>query len=375
MKRLDYTGKDIFVGIDVHKKTYAVAVIFDGQLIKRDTMKAYPDTLVRYLHKRFPGAKIKSAYEAGFSGFRLHRHLRANGIENIVVHAASIETKANDRVKTDKRDAVKIATQLSTNRLEGINVPTPEEEDRRELTRLRETLVKEKKKVASRLKMKGHYYGLLEADDNRKISLKWIAHILSLDLGTELRYTLEYLTERWKDIRAKIAEIDKRLKVQASQDEKNEKTYRSLKGIGPLASRVLSNELGDLLRFSSERQLFSYVGLTPSEYSSGEHQRRGHITRQGKSMLRKILVECSWVAIRYDEELQEIYNRIAHRAGGKRAIVAIARRLIGRLRACFKENRLYEPGQRPCKHNQKKPLEEGETSRQVCEGCGVLETA
>lgn len=94
-------------------------------------------------------------------------------------------------------------------------------------------------------------------------------------------------------------------------------------------------------QFASERALFSYTGLTPSEYSSGEHRRQGHISRQGKPILRKILIQCSWVAIRYDSSLREIYERIAKRAGGKRAIVAVARRLVGRIRACFRTKQVY----------------------------------
>ena len=108
----DYTKKKVFVGIDVHKKTYAIAVVCDGEIMKRDTIPAYPQKLLDYLHKYFKGAQIKSAYEAGFSGFGLHRHLQKNGIDNIVVHASSIEVGARDKVKTDKRDSIKIAIQL-----------------------------------------------------------------------------------------------------------------------------------------------------------------------------------------------------------------------------------------------------------------------
>jgi transposase len=95
-------------------------------------------------------------------------------------------------------------------------------------------------------------------------------------------------------------------------------------------------------QFSSERALSSYTGLTPCEYSSGEHVRKGHISRQGKPVLRSILVQCAWTAIRYDKSLREVFDRIGKRAGAKRAIVAVARRLIGRIRACFRANTLYQ---------------------------------
>lgn len=339
--KLDYTGKTIFVGIDVHKKTYSVAVICEGELVKKDTMIAKPEKLGTYLKKHFVEAEIKSAYEAGFSGYVLHRYLLEQGIQNIVVHAASIETSANNKVKTDKRDALKIATQLSAGRLHSIYIPSEEMQDKRELTRLREDLVREATRVAVKLKSKASYYGLLGPEETLKVSEKWMKKIVETPLPPNLFFSLNTLFDHWKNLKQKIKEIEAKLKEQA-QEDKNERIYRSAKGVGPTAARILSNELGDMSHFSSEGSLFSFTGLTPREHSSGEHTRKGHISRQGKPILRKILVQCSWVAISHDKSLAVIYERIKCRAGGKRAIVAVARRLVGRLRACLQKNELYQ---------------------------------
>ena len=102
----DYTGKIIYMGIDVHKKTFAVTAICENEIVKRDTLAAYPEKLTEYIKKYFKGSKVYTAYEAGFSGFYLHRYLIKNGIENIVVHPASIKVSSRDRVKTDKRDSL-----------------------------------------------------------------------------------------------------------------------------------------------------------------------------------------------------------------------------------------------------------------------------
>ena len=109
----DYTSKTVYIGIDVHKKTYAVTAICNKEVVKKDTMTADCNNLLRYITKYFKGAVIYTAYEAGFSGFHLHRFLIKNGVKNIVVHPASIEVSSRDRVKTDKRDSLKIASQLS----------------------------------------------------------------------------------------------------------------------------------------------------------------------------------------------------------------------------------------------------------------------
>src|ERR1700738_313921 len=138
----DYTGKKIFLGIDVHKKTYSVAAVYEGTKTKKATLPASPEGLVAFCKKYFSGAAIESVYEAGFSGFHLHRMLLKNGIDNRLVHAAGVEVASGNRVKTDKRDAVKLATQLAAGRLRGIYVPSEEREEKRAVTRIRETMVR-----------------------------------------------------------------------------------------------------------------------------------------------------------------------------------------------------------------------------------------
>ena len=350
MKKYDYTGKTIFIGIDVHKKSYSVAAIADGEVVKRDRLMAKPEILLNYLRKYFPGANIYSAYEAGFSGFGLHRFLTDNEIKNIVVHAASIEINSRDKVKTDKRDALKIATQLSDRRLKCVYIPSPEREDYRELTRLRDKLVKDRTKIANAIKAKGHYYGLIDPEDSRKVSAKWIEWFLKKNsLAKNAEYYLEHLADEWERYTNKIKEVNAMISEQALEDSELEEVYRSSPGIGPIAARLLANELGDTLHFSSMEAISCYTGLTPCEYSSGEHRWQGNISRQGKPQLRRILVQCAWVAIREDQELAEIYSRIARRAGSKRAIVAIARRLIVRIRSCFKNKCLYRSYKKPPK--------------------------
>lgn len=337
----DYTGKTVFFGVDVHKKTYSLTAICDGVIVKRDTLKAEPQGLISYLKKRFGSGKIKTAYEAGFCGFHLHRALEAAGIENIVVHAAGIET-SNSRVKTDKRDSLKIAAHLAEGKLRSVYVPTVEQEDDRTVTRLRDTFSKEKARIANQIKSLLFLHGLIAADNKKKVSLKWIRGLSELEMTSGVRFSVEALAALWLHFDAKIKEIDIEIKKQAAKDKAIDAVYQGASGIGCTSARVLANELGNLLQFKNEKQLSSYIGFTPSEHSSGEHKRQGHITKQGKPIVRKILVQASWVAIRHDKELQAIYERIAAKSGAKRAIVAVARRLIGRIRSCFRTGELYE---------------------------------
>jgi len=338
----DYTGQSIFIGIDVHKKTYSVTAIFDGMILKRDRMAACPQKLIAYCHKFFPNACIFSAYEAGFSGFGLHRQLVGSGIHNIVVHAASIETKARDRVKTDKRDSLKIATQLSDGRLTCIHIPSPEREATRFISRLREKLVRDKTRLAAQIKGFMNLNGLLAYNDQKRVNRNWVSLLLEgLKDDSDRSFYLRMIAERWVELDRRIGEVEKRLQLQANADSEWERICRSAPGIGPVVSRILINELGDMSQFKNDRSLYSFTGLTPQEYSSGEHTRQGHISRQGRPVLRKILVQAAWRAIKEDEGLNEVFEKISEKAGKKRAIVAVARRLIGIIRACLREKREY----------------------------------
>lgn len=123
----NYKGQDVYVGIDVHKKSYAVYCICNRQKVKSWSMKAIPLQLIEQLKRYFPDSKIHTVYEAGFSGYALHRLLEDAGIKNIVINPGSVETASRDRVKTDKRDAKKLAEQLSDNRLSSVYIPSEEE--------------------------------------------------------------------------------------------------------------------------------------------------------------------------------------------------------------------------------------------------------
>ena len=337
----DYTGKTVFVGIDVHKKTYAVTCICEKLIVKRDTVKATHVCLVEYLHKYFLNAKIKTVYEAGFSGFVLHRHLLENGIDSIVVHAASVEISARDRVKTDKRDSLKLATQLSDGRLRGIHIPTPQREAYREVSRTRAKIAKDKRRVGNRIKSLLFRQGLIGPEDDSTVNKKWLDKILRYEYNESVKYCIQSCVDEWIFLRKKLKEIDNELAKQALVDKELERIYQSVPGIGIVHARILANELEDMKHFSNESQLFSFTGLTPSEYSSGEHKRQGHISRQGRSVLRKTLIQAAWKAIYKDPSLQISFERMARNAGKKRAITGIARRLVGQMRSCLRSNELY----------------------------------
>lgn len=340
-KKYNYTGKNVHIGLDVHKTSYFLSAKCEGMLVKQVRLPGSPEELLKYLNKTFPGAKLHTAYEAGFCGFYLHRFLVAAGINSIVVHPASIEVSSRDRVKTDKRDSLKIATQLAAGRLRGVNIPSEKQEHRREVTRLREKFIQDRQMIGCQIKSFMFRHQECKWEMEGIMSRKFIQKLGQCKLPFELGIALKALTDEWMYVDTQIKELEKILEKQAKEDPIIHNIIQSTPGIGLLGARIIANELGDMSQFSSAKKLYSFTGLTPSEYSSGDQRRQGHITRQGRSILRKILVQGAWTAIRRDLDLRNKYETIAKRAGGKRAIVAVARILIGRIRACLNKTENY----------------------------------
>ncbi len=344
----DYNGKDVFIGIDVHKKSYSVYCICNREKVKSWSMEASPTRLIEQLNRYFSGARIHTVYEAGFSGYALHRLLEEAGIENVVVNPGSVETASRDRVKTDKRDAKKLAEQLSDNRLKSIYIPSAEEERLRLLTRLRATIVKDRARIACRIKSKLFQFGYNEAlVDDTTASIKWVNKLQGIEyFPLELKYVIDYLCEQWLKFTTDLKEVNKDIAIQSKANQKLsalEEIYKSIPGIGNISAKELSRELGTLSQFSSNKHAYSFIGLTPSESSSGEQRRQGGISHCGRPRLRHLLIEISWRCTAKDTEMNKKFTDLAYRRGKKRAIVAIARILIGRLRCCLMSGCFYQP--------------------------------
>ena len=171
--RLSYTGEHIYVGVDVHKATYTVTCVCQRQIVKTATVPAEPARLAESLSRWFPGARLSSAYEAGFSGFVWHRARTTAGITTMVVNPASVAVAADERVKTDRRDSKRLAIDLADGRLRGISVPTEAEELARLLPRTRTQLVAHRATGTRQLKAKLHQFGLITPASRRLMSSRY----------------------------------------------------------------------------------------------------------------------------------------------------------------------------------------------------------
>jgi transposase len=325
------------VGVAVPKETYTVTGVCHKQIVKTATVQAEPAGLAASLPRWFPGATLYSAYEAGFSACVLHRVLTTAGISHIVVNPASIVVAANDKVKTDRRDSQKLAIDLADGRLRGLYVPTEAEELARLLPSTRAQMVEHRATIARQIKATLPQCGLIAPSRRRLLSHRYLREIAPGSRPPERSGSLTLLAEQWRFATRQLIERRRLLREQAQAQQEIEQVYRSVPGIGEGAARTFATDLGAMTRFAHERALCSSTGLTPSEYASGASVRRGPLSRQGSSRVRHVLVEIAWRALPRDAVLTEICARRAAPRGKKRAMVAIARRLPGRMRACFRQ--------------------------------------
>jgi len=340
-------NKTVFCGIDVHKEHWNLCFFSDGMVLERILLPVQLNRLIGHTARNYQGASsVRFVYEAGFSGFYLYRQLTKAGYDCMITPPNRVPS-LSDKVKTDKRDALKLAQMYAAGLLKAVFVPPVSVESDRQLLRLRNSsqrkLSRVKTQINSHLYLNGHFWS---KDMGNRWTKKYIAWLEGLQFQEPyLRFILEeYLTE-YHFYRRQIAELTRHIR-EVSRKEAYRVHFTRLiacKGIGLITAMTFLLELWDLTRFSSAGEFSSYLGLTPSQHSSGQHVRLGHITREGNAHIRRVLVESAWTVIRHDPILKEKYDRIrAKGTNGKKAIVAVARSLAIRLRRCLLDETPYQ---------------------------------
>jgi transposase len=332
------------VGVDVHKESWQVTVRAEGEEIFNGRIPGQYPSLKRLLD-RYQGSLIKVAYEAGPFGFWLSDKLVEDNIEVMVVPPSLIPVESGNRVKTDKRDSRKLAKLLESNMLKQVYVLTPEEREHRDLLKTRRQIVDHRKDVARQIKSKLLFYGIVSPFPATPYwSSKYIEWLKAFRFDTDyLKASFEILIDLYEYLTRQIARIMRKV-VLLCRDKKYHDRIKLLctaPGIGRLTAIELLVELQDISRFESAVEIASYIGLTPSEYSTGEKTRQGRITRCGNTRVRTYLVESTWVLIKKDLALRAQYLKIKYARGGKRATIAIARKFIIIIRRMLLDNVPY----------------------------------
>ena len=348
-KKIDFKDKDLFIGLDVHKKSWSVTVVVDG--IEHRTFTQPPDPLAlnNYLQRMFPGGSYNSAYEAGFCGYGIHRELNSLGIKNIVINAADIPTSQKDKLqKRDPIDSRKIARALEKGSLQGIHIFDRELEELRSLNRTRFYLMRDLRRSKNRIKSFLQYYGepLPPEFDNNQWTLKFISWLKQVQMKTPGGQDAFYhLIESYEHHRQQMLILSRIIRLRIREyDNELYSLLKTISGIGPLTSSALITELGDINRFKDIDHLSSFVGLIPRVRESGETIHTGGITFRCNSFLRTLLIEASWQAIRKDPALMHYYQQHLINNKGHKVIIKVARKLLNRIRYVMKNRQPYVTG-------------------------------
>lgn len=346
-----FKGIKIYVGIDVHKKSWFITIYVENTLWKSFSISPpSSEKLIDYLQKHFPGGEFHLVYEAGFSGYSLYDDLKAAGMECIVVSPADIPISNKDKkFKTDRHDSKNLARQLKSESLEGIHIPEPILREYRALLRLRNKLVRDRTRTKNYTKSNLMFFGK-EIHDEEGESIKgWSKEFFRLlsevdyftETGSKVMKQLIKVThfydEQIKDIDKDILELSKQPRF-----KEDVKILSSVPGISTLSAMIFLVEIGDFRRFEDTHKLKSYVGLIPNEHSSGETEIKTGITRRGNKFLKKIIIEASWIAIRKDKSLLSIYTKAKKRMSGSRAIILVSGSLLSRIRSIMRQRVLYK---------------------------------
>jgi transposase len=353
-------NNNMVVGLDVHKKTIVVAVLYPGSdaVNERFIIENTPENIEKLTRRLAAKGKPVFCYEAGPCGYTLQRQMKELGFVCEVIAPALTPRRPGDRVKTDRRDAEKLARLFRAGELTVIRIPTQEEEAIRDLVRVREDVLGDRLRARHRLSkfllrhgciyQETKSWGVTHREWLRSVHFEWNA----------LQQTFDAYVRDLDETQERLAELDQQVEDLAKLPvyQTSVRYLRCLKGIDTLSAMTLVAEIQDFERFQRAPSFMAYTGLVSSEYSSGQRVLRGAITKTGNAHVRRILVEAAWharlpsmkvshqlaerregcplevrrIAYRAQRRLYRKYWRLIHR--GKRpsvTVVACARELAG----------------------------------------------
>ncbi len=335
-----WEGQDIDIGLDVHLRSWKVAIMTEAVSWKIFSQDPDPELLVRYLKKHFPDARYRCVYEAGYCGFWIQRALSNLGVETIVINPADVPTTDKERVKkTDRVDARKLAQGLRDRRLRAIYVPSETALSDRLLVRTRWQLTKKQTRVKNQIKAMLRYMGIAQRYDQRywsKAFLSYLRRLAETDatLGASGRMALRCHLDELEALGQSILEVTQQIRDLASDDRYKNKVrlLSSLSGVSLAAAMILLTELVEIRRFRNLDHLAGFVGLVPSEHSTGDRERVGELTRRRNGRLLHVLIESAWTASRNDAQLALSFTKLCSRMPRNQAIIRIARKQLARIR-------------------------------------------
>jgi transposase len=332
-------GVNIWIGVDVHKKSYSVAVLSENGVLHSFKTTSDNQGLIKQFQDR--GIQIKGlAYEAGPTGFGLYRACCEAGIEAMVVAACRVPQMPGKTAKTDRIDCIKLAEYLAGRMLKPIGVPSEIQEAERTKARRRSKVSHEIGKTKERIKSFLTVHGLAEPEGLKSWSRYGVAELYKMKMSSDLRFTLDSYLRQLKFLEEEKALLEKDIKENVLPGDD---VLQSVPGIGATTSSIFRTEIFDPKRFATAEQVTSFIGLAPVISQSGASNGTARLIPCGQGKLRSVLVEAAWTLRAKESWASEFYKRVLNHSGSsQKAIVALARKLAVILWRLWLENRPYE---------------------------------
>jgi transposase len=335
----------VFVGLDVHKKSIHIAVRVNGNEVGTRVLCASSKVVCDTLEAYKAGLRLV-VYEAGPTGYGLVRELRGRGFPAQVIDPVKMPRPAGKGSKSDGLDCRNLAQLAENGQLPFVAVPSEDQEERRQVVRLREQVLGKLQRVKVQIKSFLLLYGIEEPAGLSSWSKKAMASLRELPLSSNLRFVLDALLDETEFLEGQCERVRKRLAAsfQKGPDRERKALLCTHPGVGEITATMFLLELFDPTRFSDKRQVACYLGLAPRIRQSGETRREGPTIRAGQGPLRSKLIEASWVWIRRDPQAAQVYGRLCRNTGsGKKAIVGLARRMAVNLWSMTVTGEVYHP--------------------------------
>jgi transposase len=331
----------LYVGIDHHKKTTTVCVVDqDRTVLMTHTFHCEDVEKISVFFQRL--GSFQAVVEATGGYQWLVELIEPLADRVILAHAKKMRIIAESTCKTDKIDARILARFLALDMIPQAYRPTPRQREHRTLVRFRQFLQRQKSAAQVKIRRIVSDYNADRRDLFTQKGLKYLATVKLLDAD---RYVVDHLLAHWAGLVEELAAITKQLQQFAKQAPPRELKCRtvlqSITGVGAVTTDVVVSEIGDVDRFRSAKQVVAYAGLAPGRRESAGKAKDLGITKAGSGLLRSSLVEASWQLVRRSRSWALIYERLKLRRGARRAIVAVARRLLGVMVALMRSGDMY----------------------------------
>lgn len=347
-KQVTTESSKLYLGLDIHKKTWKFHFATD---VVNGVGRSFPPcvaTIRNYVLKHYAGYKVSVAYEAGCCGYQPARAFMSYGWDTYVFNPADLPRPSkNNFTKTDKIDARNIGLQLRSGHLKKLEIPDEPREALRSLTRQRSALVRDFRRVKSRIKslLLYNYIKVPEELESPKWThafLEWLGSLELKEGNTSL--TLKSMLSHYEFVDLELKSLSNEMRSYCRKHHKTDYyLLKSVPGIGGLTAAYILAELGDLRRFNSVKKLASYVGFVPGLHQSGGNTYTTGATPRANRHIRNLLVESAWVAIRCDPAMERYYR--SHAGKNSKAVAfKVGRKLLCRIFAVIKTGTPYEIG-------------------------------